>query len=118
MSRGWPSSRRRRNRRTKERAAVRGPPLRFALFKGPSQYGSLRLHIDQLAARTGCRPRLEVDGGIKLDNVARVAEVGADTFVAGSAVFGAPDYRDVIDGLRDRADIARAGARESGMTRL
>ncbi|AXK67943.1 MULTISPECIES: ribulose-phosphate 3-epimerase [Burkholderia] len=76
------------------------------------------LHIDQLAARTGCRPRLEVDGGIKLDNVARVAEVGADTFVAGSAVFGAPDYRDVIDGLRDRADIARVGARESGMTRL
>jgi len=44
--------------------------------------------------------RLEVDGGIKPDNIARVASAGADTFVAGSAIFGKPDYRTVIDSMR------------------
>jgi ribulose-phosphate 3-epimerase len=44
--------------------------------------------------------RLEVDGGIKADNIARVASAGADTFVAGSAIFGKPDYRAVIDAMR------------------
>jgi ribulose-phosphate 3-epimerase len=44
--------------------------------------------------------RLEVDGGIKVDNIARVAAAGADTFVAGSAIFGQPDYKRVIDGMR------------------
>jgi ribulose-phosphate 3-epimerase len=44
--------------------------------------------------------RLEVDGGIKADNIARVAAAGADTFVAGSAIFGKPDYRGVIDAMR------------------
>jgi ribulose-phosphate 3-epimerase len=44
--------------------------------------------------------RLEVDGGIKTDNIARVAAAGADTFVAGSAIFGQPDYKSVIDAMR------------------
>jgi ribulose-phosphate 3-epimerase len=44
--------------------------------------------------------RLEVDGGIKPDNIARVAAAGADTFVAGSAIFGKPDYKGVIDAMR------------------
>ena len=44
--------------------------------------------------------RLEVDGGIKADNIRRVADAGADTFVAGSAIFGQPDYRVVIDNMR------------------
>ena len=44
--------------------------------------------------------RLEVDGGVKVDNIARVAAAGADTFVAGSAIFGKPDYRAVIDAMR------------------
>jgi ribulose-phosphate 3-epimerase len=44
--------------------------------------------------------RLEVDGGIKADNIARVAAAGADTFVAGSAIFGQPDYKRVIDAMR------------------
>ena len=44
--------------------------------------------------------RLEVDGGIKADNIARVASAGADTFVAGSAIFGRPDYKGVIDSMR------------------
>ena len=44
--------------------------------------------------------RLEVDGGIKVDNIRRVAEAGADTFVAGSAIFGKPDYKAVVDAMR------------------
>jgi ribulose-phosphate 3-epimerase len=43
---------------------------------------------------------LEVDGGIKIDNIRRAAEAGADTFVAGSAIFGQPDYKAVIDAMR------------------
>ena len=46
--------------------------------------------------------RLEVDGGIKVDNIRAVADAGADTFVAGSAIFGQPDYRAVIDAMRSR----------------
>ncbi|MEY4753953.1 MAG: hypothetical protein RJA44_1628 [Pseudomonadota bacterium] len=49
--------------------------------------------------------RLEVDGGIKADNIRRVADAGADTFVAGSAIFNAPDYKSVIDAMR--AELAR-----------
>jgi ribulose-phosphate 3-epimerase len=49
--------------------------------------------------------RLEVDGGIKTDNIRRVADAGADTFVAGSAIFGQPDYKAVIDAMR--AQLAR-----------
>ncbi|MCU0814068.1 MAG: ribulose-phosphate 3-epimerase [Burkholderiaceae bacterium] len=45
--------------------------------------------------------RLEVDGGIKADNIRRVADAGADTFVAGSAIFGQRDYRAVIDAMRE-----------------
>ena len=44
--------------------------------------------------------RLEIDGGIKVDNIRRVADAGADTFVAGSAIFGAADYKTVIDAMR------------------
>ena len=44
--------------------------------------------------------RLEVDGGIKVRNIRQVAAAGADTFVAGSAIFGKPDYRSVIDAMR------------------
>ena len=43
---------------------------------------------------------LEVDGGIKIDNIAAAANAGADTFVAGSAIFGKPDYKSVIDAMR------------------
>ena len=48
---------------------------------------------------------LEVDGGIKVDNIAAAAQAGADTFVAGSAIFGKPDYKSVIDAMR--AELAR-----------
>ena len=46
--------------------------------------------------------RLEVDGGIKTDNIRAAADAGADTFVAGSAIFGQPDYKVVIDAMRAR----------------
>ncbi|WP_157269337.1 ribulose-phosphate 3-epimerase [Azohydromonas aeria] len=46
--------------------------------------------------------RLEVDGGIKADNIRRVADAGADTFVAGSAIFGQKDYKAVIDAMRQQ----------------
>jgi ribulose-phosphate 3-epimerase len=46
--------------------------------------------------------RLEVDGGVKLDNIAQVAAAGADTFVAGSAIFGTPDYGATIAAMRKR----------------
>ena len=49
--------------------------------------------------------RLEIDGGIKVDNIRRVADAGADTFVAGSAIFGQPNYQAVIEAMR--AELAR-----------
>jgi ribulose-phosphate 3-epimerase len=51
--------------------------------------------------------RLEVDGGIKVDNIGRVAAAGADTFVAGSAIFGSRDYAATVRAMR--AEIAAAG---------
>ncbi len=51
--------------------------------------------------------RLEVDGGVKVDNIGAIYAAGADTFVAGSAVFGAPDYRAVIDAMR--VEVLKAG---------
>jgi len=44
--------------------------------------------------------RLEIDGGVKVDNIREIAAAGADTFVAGSAIFGKPDYKSVIDAMR------------------
>ena len=55
-----------------------------------------------LIDRSGLPIRLEVDGGIKVDNIRRVADAGADTFVAGSAIFGQPYYKAVIDAMRAR----------------
>jgi ribulose-phosphate 3-epimerase len=45
---------------------------------------------------------LEVDGGVKIDNIAAIAQAGADTFVAGSAIFGQSDYKQVIDAMRSQ----------------
>ena len=54
----------------------------------------------RLIESTGRDIRLEVDGGIKPDNIRRAADAGADTFVAGSAIFGQPNYKAVIDAMR------------------
>jgi ribulose-phosphate 3-epimerase len=56
----------------------------------------------RLIEASGRDIRLEVDGGIKTDNIRAAADAGADTFVAGSAIFGQPDYKTVIDAMRAR----------------
>ncbi|MDQ7747243.1 ribulose-phosphate 3-epimerase [Hydrogenophaga pseudoflava] len=72
-------------------------------FGGQSFIDSALRKIEQARKRieaSGKDIRLEVDGGIKADNIRRVADAGADTFVAGSAIFGKPDYKSVIDQMR------------------
>lgn len=64
-----------------------------------------RARIDRWRAAGGQPILLEVDGGVKVDNIAEIRAAGADTFVAGSAIFGKPDYAQVIGQLR--AEIAR-----------
>jgi ribulose-phosphate 3-epimerase len=56
--------------------------------------------VRERIARTGREIRLEVDGGIKVDNIGAAARAGADTFVAGSAIFGAKDYAATIAAMR------------------
>ena len=58
--------------------------------------------VRQLIDASGRDIRLEVDGGIKVDNIRAAADAGCDTFVAGSAIFGASDYRGVIGAMRAR----------------
>jgi ribulose-phosphate 3-epimerase len=62
----------------------------------------------RIIERSGRDIRLEVDGGIKVDNIRRVAEAGADTFVAGSAIFGQPSYAEVIRAMRDELSLVNA----------
>jgi ribulose-phosphate 3-epimerase len=61
---------------------------------------SVRSLIDQHEAKSGKKIRLEVDGGVNAANIAQIAKAGADTFVAGSAIFSKPDYKAVIDSMR------------------
>jgi ribulose-phosphate 3-epimerase len=65
----------------------------------PSALPKIR-RVRELIDRSGREIRLEVDGGVKVDNIAAVAAAGADTFVAGSAIFGAKDYRATIAAMR------------------
>ena len=58
--------------------------------------------VRKLIDASGRDIMLEVDGGIKVDNIAAAAKAGADTFVAGSAIFGKPDYKSVIDAMRSQ----------------
>jgi len=67
--------------------------------------------VRRIIDRSGRAIRLEVDGGVKVDNIEAVAAAGADTFVAGSAIFGAKDYAATISAMRDR--IRNAGSRGS-----
>jgi len=75
----------------------------------PEALAKLRLargRIDAAQQRTGRRILLEVDGGVKVDNIAAIASAGADAFVAGSAIFGSGDYRATI--AKMRAELARS----------
>ncbi|MFN3566992.1 MAG: ribulose-phosphate 3-epimerase [Burkholderiaceae bacterium] len=87
-----------------------------------NKLGRARAKIDAWNRATGRDILLEIDGGVKVDNIRAIAEAGADTFVAGSAIFGSKDYKATIDAMRRElsaaaAEIARkrgAGLREAG----
>jgi len=72
----------------------------------PSALGKLRAARRMIDA-SGLDIRLEIDGGVKVDNIAEIAAAGADTFVAGSAIFGSEDYAATIAAMR--AEIEKAG---------
>ncbi|USD54553.1 ribulose-phosphate 3-epimerase [Vibrio sp. SCSIO 43155] len=62
--------------------------------------------VRKMIDESGRDIRLEIDGGVKMDNIREIAEAGADMFVAGSAIFSEPDYKQVIDKMR--AELAEA----------
>lgn len=72
----------------------------------PSTLDKLR-QVRKLIDDSGFDIRLEVDGGVKVDNIAEIAAAGADMFVAGSAIFNQPDYKTVIDEMR--SELAKVG---------
>ncbi len=69
---------------------------------------AVRQRIDAVVARTGRPIRLEIDGGVKPDNIAEIANAGADTFVAGSAIFGQRDYAAVVAQMKAAVAAVRA----------
>jgi ribulose-phosphate 3-epimerase len=73
----------------------------------PSALGKLT-KVREMIRASGREIRLEIDGGVKVDNIGEIAAAGADTFVAGSAIFGSKDYRRTIADMR--AAIAKAAA--------
>ncbi len=64
-----------------------------------------RALLDRHMAETGRQVRLEIDGGVKIDNIGQIAAAGADTFVAGSAIFGAGDYTSTIAAMREQIGV-------------
>ena len=70
----------------------------------PSALGKLE-HVRRRIQASGRDVRLEIDGGVKVDNIQAIGRAGADTFVAGSAIFGSPDYAATIRAMREQ--IAR-----------
>nr|VFK45250.1 MAG: ribulose-phosphate 3-epimerase [Candidatus Kentron sp. TC]VFK55700.1 MAG: ribulose-phosphate 3-epimerase [Candidatus Kentron sp. TC] len=73
----------------------------------PSALPKLR-EARRLIDESGFDIRLEIDGGIKIDNIRESALAGADTFVSGTGIFGSPNYRETIDAMR--SELAKAGA--------
>lgn len=71
----------------------------------PSALDKLR-EVRKRIDASGYKIRLEIDGGVKTDNIRAIKEAGADTFVAGSAIFGKPNYKQIIDEMR--AELAKA----------
>lgn len=63
--------------------------------------------VREMIDRSGRAIRLQVDGGVKVDNIASIAAAGADTFVAGSAIFGSPDYARTIAAMRNQVNKAQ-----------
>jgi ribulose-phosphate 3-epimerase len=78
-----------------------------------NKLAAARARIDAFAQRSGRRIALEVDGGVKVDNIGAIAAAGADTFVAGSAVFGSKDYAATIAAMKREAARAVQAAERS-----
>jgi len=70
----------------------------------PSSLDKLKI-VRKMIDDRGLDIRLEIDGGVKVDNIAEIAAAGADTFVAGSAIFNTEDYKKTIDAMR--AELAK-----------
>jgi len=88
-------------------------------FGGQSFIPSALRKIEKARAlieQTGRDIRLEVDGGIKIDNIRAAADAGADTFVAGSAIFGQKDYRAVISAMRTQLGETERRIEEAALT--
>ncbi len=71
----------------------------------PSALDKLR-EVKKRIDESGFDIRLEIDGGVKVDNIRAIKEAGADTFVAGSAIFGKPDYKKIIADMRTELALA------------
>ncbi|KAG1363093.1 hypothetical protein G6F61_013907 [Rhizopus arrhizus] len=69
-----------------------------------------RAKIDAWMQAGGQEIVLQVDGGVKIDNIAEIRRAGADTFVAGSAIFGKPDYAGIITSMREQIAIGETTA--------
>ena len=76
----------------------------------PSALDKLR-RVRELIDRSGRDVRLEIDGGVKPDNIGQIAAAGADTFVAGSAIFGKPDYAGIVRAMK--AEVDKAASRSA-----
>jgi ribulose-phosphate 3-epimerase len=67
-----------------------------------------RARLDAYEQASGRRVLLEIDGGVKVDNIGAIAAAGADTFVAGSAIFGSKDYKATIEAMKQAVATAQA----------
>ena len=72
----------------------------------PSTLDKLR-RVREMIDNSGRDIRLEIDGGVKADNIGEIAAAGADTFVAGSAIFNAPDYTDIVTRMKAAVEAVR-----------
>lgn len=73
----------------------------------PGTLDKLR-EVRQLIDASGFDIRLEIDGGVTADNIRDIAEAGADTFVAGSAIYNKPDYKEAINAMREQLALVKA----------
>jgi ribulose-phosphate 3-epimerase len=81
-----------------------------------NKLGEARARIDAWTQSTGREIVLEIDGGVKVDNIGAIAAAGADTFVAGSAIFGSSDYKATISAMRNAiAESRRKAMRRHGI---
>jgi ribulose-phosphate 3-epimerase len=76
-----------------------------------------RARVDRWEAQTGRKILVEIDGGVKVDNIGAIARAGADTFVAGSAIFGAKDYAATIAAMRTELAAAAQDIEQAARTR-